>query len=118
MRVGGKIFIKVNSVQYKAKGSFTYNIGSDKREGVVGSDGVHGFKVTPQISMLEGVITDSGDLSLKDLTNIEDASITLELANGKVIAFENAWFAGDGNVTTEEGEIAAKFEAESAEEIR
>ena len=118
MRVGGIIFIKVDGVQYQAKGSWTYNFGIPKREGVVGSDKVHGYKEMPQIPFVEGVITDSGDISAEDLLKISDATITLELANGKVGVWRNGWFAGDGNITTEEGEIAARFESLSAEEVR
>lgn len=118
MRVGGIIFIKVDGVQYQAKGSFTYNFGLPKREGVVGADKVHGYKETPQIPFVEGAITDSGEISAETLLKVKDASITLELANGKTGIWRNGWFAGDGNITTEEGEIAARFESLSAEEVR
>lgn len=118
MRVGGIIFIKADGVQYQAKGSWTYNFGKAKREGIVGSDKVHGYKEMPQIPFVEGAITDSGDISAEQLLDLTDVTVTLELANGKVGVWRNAWFAGDGNITTEEGEIAARFEALSAEEIR
>ena len=47
-----------------------------------------------------------------------DETIVLELANGKVISLNNAWFAGDGNFSTEEGELEARFEGLTADEIR
>lgn len=118
MRVGGIIFIKVDGVQLQAKGNFTYNYGKPKKEGVVGADKVHGYKEAPQIPFVEGAITDAGDLSLENILAISDATVTLELANGKIGVWRNAWFAGEGSGTTEEGEIAVKFEALSAEEIR
>jgi len=118
MRIGGKILVKANGLQYRAKGSWTYNLGKDKKESVVGMDGFHGFKVTPQVAFIEGTITDSADLSLETLLDLEDATIILELANGKIISLSGASFANDGNVTTEEGEIEARFEGERAEEIR
>lgn len=59
-RVGGIIFIKANGTQYRAKGNFTYNLGRLKKEKVVGSDGVHGTKVVPQVPFIEGAITDQG----------------------------------------------------------
>jgi len=118
-RVGGIIFLKVDGQQYKVKGSWSYNLGEDKKEAVVGMDGVHGFKVTPQVGFVEGTITDRGDLSVEALLRTEDATITLELANGKVISFAEAYFAGDGNITTEEGEIEARFESiKKPQEIR
>tara|TARA_R110000803_G_scaffold162194_1_gene225795 strand:+ start:9436 stop:9792 length:357 start_codon:yes stop_codon:yes gene_type:complete len=118
MRIGGKIQIKVDGQQYRAKGSFTYNLGKDKKEAVVGSDGVHGFKVTPQVAFIEGTITDSSNISLEKLLELEDVTVILELANGKIISLSGASFTSEGNVTTEEGEIDARFEGDQAEEIR
>ena len=110
MRVCGKIFIKANGTQYKAKGSWTYNLGKDKREAVVGADSVHGFKAMPQVPFIEGTITDDSNLSLETLLDLTDATVILELANGKIISLNEAFWAADGNVSTEEGEIEARFE--------
>ncbi len=117
-RIGGAISLKVDGDMYFAKGNFTYNIGIPRKEGVVGSDRVHGYKETPQIPFIEGEITDRQDLSLEKLQAIESSTVTLELANGKVIALSEAWYASEGTGNTEEGNIAARFEGMSAEEIR
>lgn len=117
-RVGGIIFIKVDGEQYRAKGSFTINYGIPKKEAVVGHDGSHGYKEIPQTPFIEGPLTDDRNISLEKLLKLEDATVTCELANGKVAVLRNAWFAGDGNLTTEEGEIDSRFEGLSAEEIR
>lgn len=118
MRVGGIIEFKANGELYSAKGSWTYNLGAPKREAVVGSDAVHGYKELPQAPKLEGAITDKSDLDVKSLLTLKDATVTLSLANGKVVVFRDAFFDGDGNVTTEEGEIEVSFSAMSAEEVR
>lgn len=117
-RIGGIIFVKANGTQYRAKGSWTYNLGKLKREGIAGADGVHGYKAMPQVPFIEGTITDDSEISLETLLDLDDATITLELANGKVISLSQAWFAGEGNVTTEEGEIEARFEGMECDEIR
>lgn len=117
-RIGGTIALKVNGDIYFAKGNFTYNIGKPKREGVVGADVVHGYKETPQIPFVEGEITDRNEMSLEDLVTLDDATITLELANGKVITLSEAWYAGEGTGNTEEGNIACRFEGMSAEEVK
>jgi len=116
-RIGGTIALKVNGDIYFAKGNFTYNLGKPKREGVIGADTVHGYKETPQIPFVEGEITDRNELSLEDLVTLDEATITLELANGKVITLSEAWYAGDGTGNTEEGNIACRFEGMSAEEV-
>lgn len=115
-RVGGIFNLKVDGELYKAKGNFTYNIGSPKREGVVGADGVHGFKENPQVPFAKGEITDDPELSLSVLTTAEDATVTLELANGKVITISEAWYAGEGTGNTEEGNIGFRFEGMRGDE--
>lgn len=117
-RVGGIIEFKANGELYSAKGSWTYNLGKAKRDPVVGSDGVHGYKEMPQAPKIEGTITDRSDLDLEKLLTLKDATVTLRLANEKIIVLRDAFYAGDGDVTTEEGEIQALFHGTSAEEVR
>jgi hypothetical protein len=116
-RVGGIIAFQVNGQGYRAKGSFGYNIGSPMREAVVGTDTVHGFKETPQVSFIEGEITDDGTIDLRDLTTIRNATVTLDLPNGKMVALYDAYFAGEGSGNTEEGNIPVRFESGEGEEV-
>lgn len=118
LRRGGTIFFKVNSQQFRAKGNFSYVISVPKREAVVGADAVHGFTEKPQVPYIEGEITDGSDVDIQAFFNLTDATVTLELANGKVIVLRNAWYAGDAKGQTEEGNISARFEGMSGEEVR
>lgn len=118
MRVGGIIEFKANGELYSAKGNWTYNLGRPKREAVVGSDSVHGHKEMPQAPKIEGAITDRTDLDLNALLTLQDATVTLKLANGKIVVVRDAFYDGDGNVTTEEGEIEVSISGLSAEEVR
>ncbi|QPC44006.1 phage tail tube protein [Kaustia mangrovi] len=117
-RVGGIIYLAINGVNYQAKGAYTYNIGRPKRDGVVGHDAVHGYKELPQVPFIEGEITDSGKMALEDLLDLTDATVTLQLANSKVIVLRDAWYAGEGTGNTEEGNIGVRFEGISGEEVR
>ncbi len=116
-RVAGLIQLAVNGEQYDAKGNFSYNLGAPKREAVVGSDRVHGFRETPQVAFIEGAITDRGSLDVSQLVGGEGLTVTLTLGNGKMIVLRNAWFAGEGTGSSEEGEIAVRWEG-SAEEVQ
>jgi len=116
-RVGGIIFFNVEGTLYQAKGNFTYNLGQPKREAIIGADGVHGFKELPQAAVIEGMITDSDELDLQTLVNLRDVTATLQLANGKVVVVEEAFYAADGNATTEEGEIEIRFEGVRGREV-
>lgn len=116
--VAGIIEFKVNGEIHNAKGNFTYNLGKPKREMIVGADRIHGPKETVQVPYIEGEITDREDLNVESFLTIRDATVTLGLANGKVIVLKNACYAGDGDVGTEEANIQVRFEGKSAEEVR
>lgn len=110
-RRAGIIYVKVDGRQYDAKGAYTYNLGKPKRDAIIGSDGVHGYKETPQVAFIEGAVTDSDDLDLASLVTADNVTVTLELNNGKVVTLSNAWFASEGSGKTDEGEIAVRFES-------
>lgn len=110
-RRAGKIYLKINGELRDAKGSFSYNLGHDKRDGIIGADSIHGYKETPQIPFIEGAVTDADDLDVAALVRQDNVTVTLELVNGKTIVLSNAWFAGEGTVTTEEAEIAVRWES-------
>lgn len=116
-RRSGTINIQVNGKVYDAVGEFSYNLGQPKREALVGPDRVHGYKELPQQPMIEGEIRDASDLDVASFLNLTDATITIELANGKTIMLRQAWYAGDGNIATEEANVEFKFEGMSCEEV-
>lgn len=116
-RRSGILFVKIDGVQRDAVGDFTYNLGQPKREALIGADKNHGFKENPQTPFVEGEIRDASDLDLEAFLNIDDATVTLSLNNGKTIVFREAWYAGDGDVGSDEANIQLRFEAISAEEV-
>lgn len=117
-RRGGLIQLQLNGELQDARGNFTYNLGRPVREAIVGADRIHGFKETPQVAFIEGEITDRGTLDLTKLVSMTGATVTLELANGKVITLRDAWFAAEGTGNTEEGNLEVRFEGADGEEIR
>ena len=109
-RVAGAIFFLIDGVQQNAKGSFSYNLGQPKRDPIIGSDlTVHGYRETGQAPMIEGVITDRQNLNVMDLLNLRDATVTLELANGKSIVQRGSFYSHEGGITTEEAEIPVQL---------
>ncbi len=118
-RIGGIIQVQVDGTVLRAKGDFSYNIGGVKREAVVGTDGeVHGYKETTLVPFIEGAITDDGTVDIKALKGLTDGTITLKLANGKLVSQANSWYAADGTATTAEGEVEVRWEGKSSEEIQ
>lgn len=116
-RRAGLIQVQVQGEVQDAKGSFSYNLGRPLREAIVGSDGVHGYKETPQVAMIEGAITDRGTLDVAALVSGRDLTVTLTLGNDKVIVLRDAWFAGEGTASSEEAEIPVRWEGANAEEV-
>ena len=116
-RVGGIIRVSVNGQEVRAKGDFTWTLGLPKNEAVIGAGYPHGYKSTPQVSMIEGGVTDTSDLDVKALVSVTDSTIILELPNGKSIVLRSAYFAGDGEGQTQEGEIKVKWESPYPAEI-
>lgn len=116
-RRAGLVQLQISGEVLDAKGAFTYGMGRPKRETIIGSDGVHGFKETPTPAFIEGAITDRGTLDLAALTTGRDLTVTLTLGNGKVIVLRDAWFAGEGTASSEEAEIPVRWEGANAEEV-
>lgn len=116
--VAGLLSLTVDGERLKAKGSFTYNLGADRRTGIVGADGPHGYMEQPQIPFIEGEISDDSELDVGDLLDFRGGTVTLHLRNGKVVELRDAWYAQEGNVETEESNIAVRFEGLSAREVR
>lgn len=117
-RRAGIIYLKIDGALQEAKGDFSYNLGSPKRDAIIGADGIHGFKETPQVPFIEGAVTDAATLDLSALTTIDNATVHLELNNGKTIVLANAWYASEGTPTTGEAEIPVRFESRTpAQEI-
>ena len=116
--VGGKIFVKVNGSQLRAKGAFTYNEGLDKNDMILGHDGVHGHKSLPQIPIIKGNITlDTANFSLKELNGIQGATVTIELADGSVFTLRDAVQTATLDVNTEEAEVEVEFQGVGADTI-
>ena len=116
-RRAGVLYLRIDGVQYDARGSYTYSLGPPKREAIVGADGVHGYREMPQVPYVEGEITDARDLDVAALQGLTESTLTLELASGKSVVLRDAWYAADGTVTTEQGAVQVRFEGLSAEEI-
>ena len=116
-RRAGLIIVQIDGEIMDAAGDFEYNLGAPKREALIGADRVHGFKETPQVAYIAGKIRDRKTLDLSKLVNKSDATVTLQLAVGKIFVLRDGWFAGDGTATSADAELEVRFEGISGEEI-
>jgi hypothetical protein len=116
-RIGGPYELNAGGVRLNGKTGATYNLGSPKRETMLGPTGSHGHTEKAQVPFVEVDVTDSADLDVKALQNMVGVTVTLKVANGKTILFHDAIYAGEGTIGTDEGNIGCRFEAKSAEEV-
>lgn len=118
MRVGGIVNLRRNGTLLRVKANVQIQGLTNKKEGVLGQDTVHGYKEIPQIPAFDTEITDALDTDLAELFSGTADTITCEVANGKVYALRDAWFAGEGTINSEEGNVTVRWEGLSVEEIR
>lgn len=114
---GGLLEFSVDGEVYDAKGNFTYNLGFDKLEMMVGSDRVHGPKATPQVPFIEGEITDARRVNLSVLQQAKNVTVTLSKRNGKTVVISGAFYCHEGTGETEDGKIPVRFEGLYGEEV-
>lgn len=117
-RKGGIIQAQREGQLLEAKGEWEYNLGATKKTAIVGAAKVDGYKEEVQVPFIQGKLTDNASTDVKAMMEATDETLTLILANGKVVVLRNAWFAAEGNITTGEGEIDARWEGLSAQEIQ
>ncbi|HWJ72593.1 MAG TPA: phage tail tube protein [Kaistia sp.] len=114
---GGIAYIKADGVQYDLRGNCTVSPDDTEREGIAGQDGVHGFLERPRVPFISIDITDGAGVSLQQLRAIKDATVTAELANGKVYVLRNAWTSDAHEINTGDAQISVKFEGMSCREL-
>jgi hypothetical protein len=116
-KIGGVAFLKVDGYQYMLRGDLAVSFDAFERKGIAGQDGVHGYTETPRVPYLSAKITDTGGLSLQALARVTDATVTVELANGKIYLLRNAWAAEARELNTQDGSLEVRFEGLAGEEI-
>lgn len=109
----------VNGERYQIKEGATYNPGTLMREGIVGADGSHGYTEKPQQPFIEVAITRAQGQQIRAIVEAlnGEATVTLRLRNGDQVVLSGAWAAGDWNSNADDGQITARFEGRSCQEI-
>ncbi|MFV8192379.1 phage tail tube protein [Acinetobacter soli] len=109
-RVAGIANISVDGVTYLLSGELTYSPADVERKSLIGQDQVHGYSEMPRAPFISGTLRDSNGLTVKDFNAMSDATIHLELANGKNVTGRNMWTVDAQEVKTQEGTFEVRFE--------
>lgn len=109
-RVAGVAFLSVDGVSYALSGELEYSPALVKRETVSGQDGVHGYKEMPVAPHIAGTIRDMDGLSIASLNAMTSVTVTLQLANGKLVVGRNMWTVEDVVAKSTEGTVEVRWE--------
>jgi hypothetical protein len=116
-RQAGVCYIAVDGRNYAVAGAGSYRPSSPTRETLMGQDGYHGVKEMPAAGKISWTGRDSGGVSLADLADLANVTVTLELANGKMVIGRNMTRVGEApTVNTEEATFDIEFEGPSVVE--
>jgi len=117
-RFAGIAFVKVDGKQLPLRGNFTVSPSSLERAGIAGQDGVHGFSENPRVPYVEGDISLTQDVSVEELQDITNATVTAELANGKTYVLSEAWTKAAFELNTHDGLARVRFEGVTCNELQ
>lgn len=110
-RLAGVASMMIDGVAYSLAGDFTYSTASVSRETLKGLDGVHGYKEMPRQPFISATLRDGQGVTVDNFTNMTNVTLSIQLANGKLIIGRNMWTVGEGaEVKSEEGTFEVRFE--------
>jgi hypothetical protein len=114
---GGIALFKVDGAQLALRGSAVITPQTSKRTAITNQDGTVVFTVTAVAPMFKMNLSDSASLSLTSLAAIADASLQLQLTNGKTYSLTNASQTGDMEDNTQDGSISVEFTGDTLQEL-
>lgn len=109
-RLAGIAYLSVDGQKYMLSGDLAYSTASVSRGSLSGDDEVHGYSEKPRPPFISGTLRDAGNLTLQSFNDMTNATITLELANGKTVIGRNMWTVEAQEVKTTEGTFEVKWE--------
>ena len=116
--IGGYAEVRYNGETLLFRSELTWSFQKFTKKAVAGRDArVHGYTQEPAVPYIEGKHTYDGSRTIKDLEAIEDATVTVRLADGRVLVLRNAFIAGEIKPGGDEGEISIRWEGSEGEEL-
>lgn len=116
-RIAGTAYFKADGEQFTLGGSMSYSVNEMTKTGVAGLSGVAGYTEASHVPYIEGEFFTTKEFATKKFEKMENATITLELANGTTVLLEQAWLSGDIAPDVAAGTCTLRFEGMRGKEI-
>lgn len=110
----GRAYITAGGKRYNTKPGASLSFGGISREPVVGDGGVAGYQEKLDAPKVDCTIIHSPDISLKEIQDIKDATISFDTDNGRSYVISEA-FNGPSPELSTEGVKATFFGSECRE---
>jgi hypothetical protein len=109
--VAGTAYLAVDGMSFPLVGDLLYSVSAVSRETVKGMDGVHGYKEAPTAGYIEATIRNTSTLEVAAFNAQTNVTVTVQLANGKMVVGRNMWTVGDAEeVNAAEGTLKVRWE--------
>jgi len=116
-RLAGVAYVTVNGASYSISGEGTYRVSGSNRESLTGQDGYHGYSEKPMPGKISWKGRDSNKVTIGALNESANATVVLELANGKTVIGRNMARTGEPlEVNTEDATFTVEFEGADVKE--
>lgn len=108
--LAGTAQITVDGNSYMLEGAAKYSPSTVTRTSLVGQDGYHGVKEMPVTGSISFTARDAGNLTVYDFNRMRNATVVLQLANGKTVVGRSMACVDAQEVDTTEATFDVKFE--------
>ncbi len=110
-RIAGLAIMQIDGVTFPVASDAKYRVSDFNVELLEGQDGLHGTKELPKQGMIGAKLRDQGNFQVAGLAAKRNATVVLQLANGKVISGSNMSRVGDPpEVNSEDATFDIAFE--------
>lgn len=116
-KIAGTIYLTVDGETQNCEGEFEYNLGTPKREALVGSDRYHGYKEEPQAAFVKGNLRRTKGFDIAAFQNKDGVDLQLRIATGETFVFADGFVGGEGTVNTGTALFAFEFYAEKGVQV-
>lgn len=126
-RIAGVAYLKVNADQTQnvsgpirqlpLRGNFTVSPSTYEKAMLAGQDYVHGYSEVPRVPFIEGDVSLIPELSVVDVANMLNITVTAELANGRVYTLTEAVCTAAFELNARDGLMRVRFEGKWCDEF-